>query len=253
LNQLFQNGSNQFIYLLFRRFKMSTFNFYADTNWNEVQESGEAKLQVPQGIVKVIIKDSEVKPGNGKSEDTHLVQHITLEVIEGEYKGAETKLYFSLRNPNEQAVAIAKSTMKSMFLAIGAYPKAGLNELHKKPFKVKVEHEIRNFTDNRTGEPRQAINANIKGYYAINTEVAGEDLPLVSAKESLTKLSSLAPAQSFATAAPQAARPPSAPPTAPSAPASAPKPAPIAPKAPSVAQVTTTEADISDGQPEWLS
>jgi hypothetical protein len=215
--------------------------FYQDTNWNEVEASGESKLAFPEGIVKVIISESDIKPGAGKTEDTHLVQHITLQVIEGEYKGAETKIYFSLKNPNEQAVTIAKGQMKSMFLAIGAYPKAGLNEVHKKPFKVKIEHEIRNFTDNRTGQARQAINNVIKGYYSVNTSVPGEEIPLKSAKQSLIDLGGNG-VQSVAPASPVAGIPPRLPPSP-----------PVAPKAPPVPpSVTTTEADISN-EPAWLT
>lgn len=225
---------------------MSNFNFYADTNWDDVSESGEAKQGLPEGIVKVIISDSEVKPGNGKSESESLVQHITLQCIDGHFKGSESKVYYSLKNPNDVAVQIAKSNIKSLCLAVGSFPKMSLAELHKKPFKVKVEHEIRNFVDNRTGEPRQAINSAIKGYYAISTEVVGEDLPQVSTKDSLVKLGGATPA-STVVAAPQGTRPPSAPPTAPVATNVQPK-APVAPKAP---PVSTSEADISD-VPDWI-
>jgi hypothetical protein len=236
---------------------MSTFNFFADTNWDEVSEAGESKQGLPEGVVKVIITESEVKPGRGKTEEESLVQHITLQCIEGAFKGAETKVYYSLRNPNETAVNIAKSNIKSLCLSIGAFPKMSLAELHKKPFKVKIEHEIRNFVDDRSGQPRQAINAVVKGYYAITTEVVGEDLPQVSTKESLVKLGATTTGVvdgRLAAVPVQGAKPPSAPPTAPSASVSAPKPQPsVSPKAPPVAQVTTTEANVDENQPDWLS
>ena len=141
-----------------------------------------------------------------------------------------------------------------MFLAIGQMPKASLGELKNKVFKIKTDHKLGTYVD-KEGATKPSLNVEIKSYHAIDSEVAGEELPLVTANDTWNSPAGLAftasvtgnsVAGAFAGTAPSgipsAPRPPSAPPVA----------APVAPKAP-VAPVQSTEANIDDNQPAWLT
>ena len=238
-------------------------NFYtqmAATNaWeNDVKAAGEGNVRLPKGVLKVFISDegTQIGKAQGATEKTHLVQRIEFTVAEGEFKGATHTIWLSIINPNEVAERIAKSTLKSMFLAIGQMPKASLGELKNKVFKIKTDHKLGTYVD-KEGATKPSLNVEIKSYHAIDSEVSGEELPLITANDTWNSPAGLAftasvtgnsVAGAFAgtapSAIPSAPRPPMATPSTPVA-------APVAPKAP-VAPVQTTEADISN-EPAWLT
>jgi len=237
-----------------------SYDLYQAINWEKVEEAREPRKTLPEGVLTLALISNDIKPGNNKSEDTHLNQWLTFKVLsKGDYEGIEHTFWYVLKNPNEVAERIGHQKMKELFLAIGngkpitqCIPQAGLalKDISNKPFKAKITHEFNTYNDRQTGELRFGINPAFR-YYCVSTEVEGENLPLVSSEETRKSQKYLdfvaSKSGSSVAAAPQAARPPSAPPTAPSAPASAPKPAPVAPKAPAA---TTEEG--SDA-PEWLS
>jgi hypothetical protein len=228
-------------------------NFYQEMagQWDAVEASGEAQLRFPKGVVTVAITGSEVKPSAGKSEETHLVQHLELTVLEGEYKGATTKVYYSLRNPNQRAVDIGKSQLKALFLAIGIYPKSGVIEVHNRPFKVRADHAFNSYADRTTGELRPSVNVNIKGFYSVLTEVRGEDEPLVSQQQTLNSPEGVAFIASLTGNIPS---PVSAIPAArPTAPNVAPKTAPVKPPRPPVSNTSEAIDAHDEDAPAWLN
>jgi hypothetical protein len=97
---------------------------------------------------------------------------------------------------------------------------------------------------------KPSLNVEVKAVYHIDTEVAGEDLPLISAAETWNSPAGLAHTASLNGGNVQSsfapAQAPSAPPKAPSAPPVQSTP----PKAPTPAPVVAT--DDSDA-PDWLS
>ena len=245
-------------------------NFYtqmAATNaWeNDVKAAGEGNVRLPKGVLKVFISDegTQIGKAQGATEKTHLVQRIEFTVAEGEFKGATHTIWLSIINPNEVAERIAKSTLKSMFLAIGngkpiseCRPNASLGELKNKVFKIKTDHKLGTYEDKKDGNKiKPSLNVEIKDYFCLDTIVPGEEVPLVTANDTWNSPAGLAftasvtgnsVADAFAGTAPSgipsAPRPPSAPPQATNVP---PQKAPVAP-------VQTTEADISN-EPAWLT
>jgi hypothetical protein len=226
---------------------MAVNNFYTSMagQWeSEVTAQGEGRVTLPAGVLKVFISDEGTQIGKaaGATEQTHLVQRIEFTVAEGEFKGATHTVWLSIINPNEVATRIAKSTLKSLFLAIGQYPKASLGELKNKVFKIKTEHKLGTYVD-RDATSKPSLNVEVKGYFAVDTVVVGEDT-VITASDTWNSPAGLAFTASLAGntvqaafASPvQAVRPPSAPPTQP-------------PKAP----VAPTQSGSEESAPAWLS
>lgn len=90
---------------------------------------------LPAGDYVVAIVDSEkkeTKDGRGS------YLQLTLEVLEGEYKGRELIDRLNLSNPNPIAVDIAKRTLSSICRAVGKMRIDNTSELHGVPIIAKV-------------------------------------------------------------------------------------------------------------------
>ena len=118
---------------------------------------GEFKLQaIPAGRYKVVIADSQrrpVKSGNGA------LMLMTLEVIEGEYKGAKVWVNLNLWHTSEAAVRIAREELTAIAHAVNIPSPKCTEEMHDIPFFVDVEQE----QDRISGNIRNRVTA----YYSI--------------------------------------------------------------------------------------
>lgn len=99
---------------------------------------------LPEGIYKVMITQSEVKPtkvGTGSYLSLKLV------VTEMEkYNGRVLWVNLNLNNPSEQAVEIAQRDLSAICHAVGVLKPGSSEALHDIPFDVKVGVEKRNDT-----------------------------------------------------------------------------------------------------------
>lgn len=113
---------------------------------------------IPAGEYKAVITASEMKPTK-KGDGEYL--ELTLQIIEGKYENRNQWDRLNLKNPNEQAVQIARGTLSSICKAVGKSAVKNSEELHNIPLLIKVTIQPR--SDN--GEPSNVI----KGYKAIVT------------------------------------------------------------------------------------
>jgi hypothetical protein len=127
---------------------MSTLNF----NAHEV-DPATIFDPIPAGKYIAVITESEMKPtktGNG-----HFLE-LTLEVVEGEYKGRKVWARLNLDNPNQTAVKIAQSELSAICRAVNVMQPQDSVELHNLPMEITVKCRKREDTDEITNE--------IKGY-----------------------------------------------------------------------------------------
>ena len=100
--------------------------------YNPVQSSG----QLPVGLHKVIIDESEVKPT--KTADGGYVQ-LTLKIIEGPESGQTGAYRLHLYNASKKAVDMAKQQFSAVCYVLGINaPFDELSILHNLPFSVEV-------------------------------------------------------------------------------------------------------------------
>lgn len=124
-------------------------NFDAKKYPNEPQKKGNY-TPLPKGKYLACITSSETKQtkaGNGE------YLSLTIEVLEGEYKGRKLFETLLLDHPSESAVEIAKKKLSQICYAIGNLTPKESEELHDKPFLVDVG--IRN--NKISGEPENVI------------------------------------------------------------------------------------------------
>lgn len=99
---------------------------------------------LPAGRYTVAIVESELKATkNGNGEYLKL----TLEVVDGQYKGRKLFENLNLKNQNEQTVQIARSTLSAICHAVGVLKPRDSVELHNIAFVATVGHEKRKDTD----------------------------------------------------------------------------------------------------------
>ncbi len=90
---------------------------------------------LPVGNYTVVITQSEMKPtktGNGQ------YLQLTLQVVEGEYKNRLIFDRLNIQNPNSVAQQIAQKALSSICRAVGVMHPKDSEELHDKPFSVKI-------------------------------------------------------------------------------------------------------------------
>ena len=90
---------------------------------------------LPVGNYTVVITTSEMKPtktGNGQ------YLQLTLQVVEGEYKNRLIFDRLNISNANEVAQQIAQKALSSICRAVGVMHPKDSEELHDKPFSVKI-------------------------------------------------------------------------------------------------------------------
>lgn len=124
---------------------MAAINF----NANEVAPQQEMK-PLPEGEYKMAITASENKAtasGNG----SYLA--LTLDVLDGEYKGRKVWSNLNLNNPNATAVEIAKAELSAICHAVGVMTPKDSAELHNRPMIVSIKVKKRK----DTGELRSEV------------------------------------------------------------------------------------------------
>lgn len=104
-------------------------------NANEIEPQA-SREPIPAGWYKAVITESLEKPTKAQ---TGSYLQMTLEVIEGEHAGHKTFERLNLNNPNQQAFEIAQRTLSSICRAVGVMTPRTSNDLHDKPFMVKIK------------------------------------------------------------------------------------------------------------------
>ena len=110
---------------------LSDLNFDA----NEVEPNGNFD-PVPAGKYNVIITESEMKPtkaGNGEYLE------LKMQIQGGNHDGRMLWDRLNLRNPNEQAVQIARQTLSAICHAIGIMKPKDSADLHGKTLVASVK------------------------------------------------------------------------------------------------------------------
>ena len=102
-------------------------NFNADDYENEY-------TPIPAGKYKAVITESESKPTAKGGEYLKL----TVEIIEGQYKGRKVFGNLNLKNANPEAEKIAKISLADICRAVGVTHPRDSSELHNKPLMVKL-------------------------------------------------------------------------------------------------------------------
>ena len=109
---------------------MATINFNAE----EIEPQSDFS-PLPVGNYTVVITQSEMKPtktGNGQ------YLQLTLQVVEGEYKNRLIFDRLNIQNQNSVAQQIAQKALSSICRAVGVMHPKDSEELHDKPFSVKI-------------------------------------------------------------------------------------------------------------------
>jgi hypothetical protein len=132
---------------------------------------------LPLGEYTVVISSSEMKDAKtGKGQYLQLVY----DVIEGEYHGRKLFDRLNIQNESAQAQEIAQRSLSSICRAVGVMHPQNSEELHDKPFVVKVG--IRPAKDEY-----QASNV-IKEYKAVDSQEAATKEQDVAEKKPVAKV-----------------------------------------------------------------
>ena len=94
---------------------------------------------LPADVYKCIITEMEEKPTKDKLGS---YERVTLEVVEGKYKGRKIFDNLNLNNRNTQTVEIAKRTLSAICHAVGNLRPARKEMLYNIPMLVKVSVQI---------------------------------------------------------------------------------------------------------------
>lgn len=125
-------------------------------NFDANQVEPQADLSpIPAGEYRAAIIDSQMKStksGNGQYLE------LTMEIVDGQYKGRRLWDRLNLANPNATAVQIARSTLSSICRAVGVLTPKDSSELHNRPMVVRVALRKREDNGEDTNE--------VKGYKA---------------------------------------------------------------------------------------
>lgn len=95
---------------------------------------------LPVGDYVAMIVDSEEKTTQA---GTGTYIKLTVEIVDGEYKGRKLWENLNLNNPSAEAVAIAKATLSAICRAVGVLTPRDTVELHNIPMTVKIGLEKR--------------------------------------------------------------------------------------------------------------
>lgn len=105
---------------------------------------------LPAGTYTAAIVASESKQ---TKSGTGSYLELTLEVVDGQYKGRKIWDRLNLQNPNQTAMDIALRTLASICQAVGVTKPRDSAELHNKPMQVTVA--IRNYNGNDSNEVKK--------------------------------------------------------------------------------------------------
>jgi hypothetical protein len=110
---------------------------------NEVEPNVEFD-PIPAGKYVAVITASEVKP-NKAGTGSYL--QLTLQIIEGEYKGRLLWARLNLDNPNATAVKIARGELSAICRGVGVMQPKDSVELHDLPLVISVKCKKRPDSD----------------------------------------------------------------------------------------------------------
>lgn len=115
---------------------MANLGMNFDARQHEPQGVGGSQLPVsPKEGWNVIISDSEMKENAAK---TGGYLELTLQIIDGEYKGAEGAYRLNLFHSNEQTVSIAYKQLSAICHVTGVMNVNDSALLHNRPFRAVV-------------------------------------------------------------------------------------------------------------------
>ena len=98
---------------------------------------------LPAGEYVCVVSDSELKP-TAANTGTRLV--LTLEVIDGQYKGRKLWEGFNMKNPNAEAVRISGEQLADLCRAIDVPRPDDSSALHGRPFTAVVKLKKSNYS-----------------------------------------------------------------------------------------------------------
>ena len=104
---------------------------------------------LPAGEYTVIIESSQNKPTKSGSGS---FLELTLQVIDGKYKGRKLWDRLNLVNHNEKAVEIARRTLSAICHAVGVIKPERPEDLHDKPMLAKVSRTLSDYSGEWTNE-----------------------------------------------------------------------------------------------------
>lgn len=123
---------------------------------------------IPAGVYLAHVTDSEVKPTKAGSGEYIA---MTLEILDGQYKGRKVFTNINVRNSNATAEQIGQKALSQLCHAVGVLQLTDTAQLHGRPFRAKVtirkddgygdKNEVRGFesasaTAAPAGAPAQA-------------------------------------------------------------------------------------------------
>jgi hypothetical protein len=126
---------------------------------------------IPAGKYMANILDSVMKPtrnGNG-----HYLE-LTMEIVDGQYRGRRLWARLNLENPNAVAVQIAQGELSAICRAVGVMTPRDSSELHNRPLTIRVVCK----KNEDTGE----IQNEVKGY---ESRTAALPAPQVAATQAV--------------------------------------------------------------------
>ena len=123
-------------------------------NAHEVEPTSNFE-PLPAGKYLAVITDSEMKPT--KSGTGQYLQ-LSLQILEGPYKGRYVWARLNLHNPNPTTVQIARQELSAICRAVGVMQPTDSVELHNIPLVISVKCKKREDTGEITNE--------VKGYEA---------------------------------------------------------------------------------------
>lgn len=115
---------------------------------NDIEERSFDPL--PMGDYTLVVTDSEMK---ATKSGTGEYLSLKVEVVEGKYKGRKLFANFNIKNPNAEAVSIARAELAALCRAVRVPNPKDSSELHDKPFDARIGIEKRK----DTGEAQNRI------------------------------------------------------------------------------------------------
>ena len=122
---------------------------------------------VPASWYPMVIRESTNEP---TSSGTGAYLQLTMEVIEGQYKGRKAFDRLNLSNPNPLAVEIAYKALSAICHATGVIQCADSSQLHNRPMMVKLAvRPAETAQQSKDGKAHDASNE-VKGYKAYEAQ-----------------------------------------------------------------------------------
>lgn len=109
---------------------MATINFDATTI-----EPSTGFAPIPTGKYLAVISEDEMKPTRNNNGQ---YLELTIEIIEGDYKGRKIWARLNLENPNMRAIEIARKELSAICRAVNVLQLTDTTQLLNIPFVLKV-------------------------------------------------------------------------------------------------------------------